>query len=271
LHRSSSLRALVAAAALASGCGQGKTGIAYLRSTALDGPCPITQPTHNFPSTCVGVCGVDDLVSLPYTRAHGVAAFEGGSQWSGGDLVAVAWSEEDGSVHRLYFDFGPKRGYGVSATTQAEDQGVGYVIWNEGQRTFGATKVLGALDLQSSAATDSFGRSTNTGVAVASALLTHIAFEGQDASGATQCRVVGLHAANDHERTEPYDPSWLVPNPTALIVAGKAPSFTGDVAPSNALVAPAAAPRDPGGAAPTMTFKQSTSLSGGAEADDGCD
>jgi hypothetical protein len=241
----------------ASGCAP--TGASFMHAIELPGTCEsyISQrqdggalPRYDF----------TPLDTMQFTRIHAATAFEGGSQWSGGNVIAAGWRDADGTVWRLQIDIGPERGYGItyvedSATLQ---QGIGLVAWRNGTRVFTTQRVFGAMNYiadHRNAPQSLFGR---------------FAFNGTDANGQPVCRVLGVHAAPDVERTDPYDPTWLRPEPSILF-RGTAPSYTSDAPPSDHVAAAGEAGADPGGTAPHMTYESPNTLLNSEDFSGGCD
>jgi len=240
-------------------------GIAFLHIGELDGPCPAYSQNV-----------IDRLEVLPFRRAHAIAAYQGGSAWDGGNLIAIAWQDADGTVGRLYYDIGPDRGYGITAPAPAFDamgpreyqETTGLVQWNGDVRTFGALRSFGIVnyrtDAPPGAATDELHGHGE--------FFAQMAYEGGDDDGDVVCRVIGVHAHPTRDRVDPYDPSWLAPNPGVMMSVTVAPTFAGDTAPSTDLVAPALAGADPGGPAPRMYIRNpETDQGGSGDGTGGCD
>lgn len=248
-------RGLGALAALGVlGCAEPQ-GIALLRVSELEGPCE-TAWESGYP-----VIPSD----LEYERIRTAAAFQGGSRWSGGQLIATGWREADGSVARLQIDLGPGRGYQATympthplrdetSLRIGMEQAISYVVWRDGERIAAARDVAAVIQYAPHRPDDAagpFGRHDRPGT-----LFLHAAFEVVDEAGRPECHVVAMHARADAERDELYDPSWFEPNPSALIVEDDTrwipPTFDGDREPSADLVVASEAAADPGGAAPGM-------------------
>ena len=266
----------VAALFVASGCSSisPPLGAAFLRVTEIPAACQATMAT--------GPTGIDQFVNLPYDRAHTAAAFEGGSHF-GGDLVALGWQMGDGRIARLQVDVGPNRGYGISAFPAANpgptaaavgsepafSQALSYVEWKGTTRTFAAQKVWGIVNYveDKSASPDGSTWPPLT-------LYAHVALDGIGAMGEAQCRVLGVHVAADHQRTDSYDPAWLAPSPSALVVDGApVPDFASDAPLTTKLVMPGTV-SDPGGDPPKLgrhALALPPGVSGGGGGDSGDD
>jgi hypothetical protein len=245
-------------------CTKTPPGVAYLRITSMPGPCPATQPVG--PCTIENShCDVEHMTALPFDRAQATVAFEPSPRWTGGNLIALGFQTSAGAIGRLQVDVGPNRGYGLSdfpfpspvagapgeATPpppEGVQQGIGYVEWKDGRRIFAATSVTsGVINYGGINPTEVSSLDPNT-------TYIHVAFDGIDADGLAACRIVGAHVMRDYDRFNTYDPSWLDPDPTAILYQDQAgpPSFAGDAAPTAMLVDPGAAPPDPGGRAPAL-------------------
>ncbi len=252
-----SLFALCAAFLALSGCQEAaRPGVGYLHVTELPGACPVTQPLIDWPMACPDdnrKCAVTALTTLPFERQRAASAFQGGSRWPGGNLIASGWQTADGTIGRMQVDLGPTRGYGPSVFPWTDPEGrevqqsIGYNEWKDGQRRFAATKVVsGLLEFyQDDSLGVHRGRDTHE-----QHLFALIAFDGVGPAGEAQCRIVGLHAMRDYDRFLPYDPTWLAPDPTGHLVNGAAPTFAAETAPTANLIEPAGAPADPGGEMP---------------------
>lgn len=254
-------------------------GVGYVHVTRFEGSCNLTQAVAGFPEPCPPsnfACSVDRLDTIHFTRAHAVAAFQGGSRYPGGQLVVVAWKNAIGTISRLYLDFGPTRGYGTSVSPPPSpnsaplDQATGYTEWAGEQPVFQAKQ---AFALYHYDPVNAYGDSPKDSWLEPGTLHTLIAFDGTDASGEAQCVVVGVHGEAGVERTEPYDPAWLKPNATLMMVDGSSetPSYAGDAAPTHNLVTPKAGMVDPGGAPPRMGVVRDRMPAAAGGADSGCD
>jgi hypothetical protein len=239
--RGSWAAALVLGAPAACSSTDGRTGVAYLHVTDNAGPC-------NIPKDASGAPQFPDTIDYRHVRA--TASFEAASQWAGGNLIVVAWRDADGSITRFYLDVSPSRGFGTSvAPNDTLSQALGLVSWSGSTRTFTGDQVVATIQYG--------GAANSSNPEPPGELLTLAAFDGKGANGEPLCKIVGVHATPSHERTDPYDPKWFGPNPSALIVDGptkSTPTFAGDGPPSNQPVDPAAASPDPGGEAPPLTI-----------------
>ena len=244
-------------------CSAKPQGVAYLRITSMEGHCPATQPVG--PCTIDNShCDVEHMTDLPFDRAQATAAFEASARWADGNLIALGFQTSDGAIGKLQVDLGPNRGYGLSdfpyptqvpgyvETTppppEGVQQGIGYVEWKDGQRVFAATSVTsGVINYGAIDPTEATTLDANT-------TYIHVAFDGVEADGLAACRVVGAHVVRNYDRFNAYDPSWLDPDPSAIMYQGETspPTFDGDTAPTANLVDPGSAPADPGGAAPAL-------------------
>ncbi len=231
-------------------------GIAYLRITERDGSCPTTAAYAESCPPSNPECAVTLLDNVEFRRAHATASFESGSRWLDGSLVVAAWQDPDGTIGRMYVDLGPDRGAGASLfpETPSLQQAIGYVEWQGGARKFEARKALATIDYVTLDKASTFNRYSVS--VVPNTLYAHAAFDGVGPHGEALCRIIGMHAAYDRARKDPYDPSWLAPNPSVLFVDGEGPpSYEADLEPTAQLVLPAEAPSDPGGP-PNIVHKQ---------------
>lgn len=224
------------------------SGVGFLRVAELSGACPVTFETSG-----------DPVIPLPdeYKRVHANVAFQKSARWPGGSLVVTSWKEADGTVKRLYVEVDPARGYGASKTpSPVWNQGIGYIEWKDGARVFGATHADGFI------LNDRTEKSEHivTGLKAPPGLppgvfFAQLAVSATDQSGATICKLVALHAEPDEPRELAYDPQWMKPNPSVMIIDGtspSAPTFADDLAPGNNVVPAASAPLDPAGTPPRM-------------------
>jgi hypothetical protein len=259
---------------LAAGCGPGAPqGIGYLRVSELDGACDIPEdPFHaHYPVL---------PTNLDYRRVHATTSFNGDSRWPGGAAIATGWQDADGKVGLVRVDVAPDRGYGPSLSPVGTfHQAVGYEEWKDGQRVFAATSFVGIVNYVPAPREGKslLGSEPPPGFAPG-ALFLHVALTGVDAAGKPSCRIIGLHAAPDHARTERYDPSWLKPRPSMLIVesgvqdvAAAPPTFSDEAPPSTALVSPAAAPADPVTTAPRLETHAGLPSDASGDGSDSCD
>lgn len=241
------------------GCGQPE-GIAVVRVSELAGPCEIVWDSDRFPIV---------PRDLEYEQVRTAAAFQGGSRWSGGHLVAMGWVEEDGSIARLQLDLGPTHGYRATYMPTNEhreslqpemQQAISYVVWRDGVRVAAARDVNAVIQYVPKDPDPAAGPFASHGRP--GTLFLHAAFDVVDAAGDTQCHIVAVHARADAARDELYDPSWLEPRPSAAIVEEDAvwtsPTFEGDVEPTRELIRAEDAPSDPGGDAPDMETRGDT-------------
>lgn len=284
LSRQSLCALLFAAACGSSGSsGSGPQGVVYARIAASDGPCTATQPLEGVPGFCPSSnlrCSVDQMDDLPFARARGTLAVEAASRFAGGNLLAMAWQNADGSVARFQMDVGPNRAYGLThfpypnpavmggsyggdpAPPEGVQEAIGYVEWKDGQRVFGATSVTSAILNYGGLFTAVSGTSGGPDPSV---MFMHVAFDGVGPAGEAKCRVVGVHALRDYERFTDYDPAWLEPDPSIMLGDDHAwpPSFSGDTPPSMNIVAPGEAADDPGGVAPELALRAPTAYTHG--------
>jgi hypothetical protein len=268
------LASLLVAACGGTNAPSGPQGVAYVHLSSFDAPCTATQPLHDIPTGCPSTnqrCAVDVMDDLPFTRAQATYAVEGASQFEGGNLLALAWQNADQSISRMQMDVGPNRGYGLThfpypapsvvasgeafnglvAPPEGVQEAIGYVEWKDGVRVFGGTSVTSAILNYGALFTDVVGIN---GLPDPNSLFIHVAFDGVGPAGEKKCRVLGLHGLRDYERFNPFDPSWLDPNPTMMLgndLSKWPPTFSGDAPPTSNLLAVGAAP-DPGGPAPDL-------------------
>jgi hypothetical protein len=255
---------VIACCLLLGGCEDKISGIAFLHVTALDEACP--------PPEYEGHVDLDALAQLPYERAHAVAAYQGGSAWDGGDVIAIAWRDDDGTISRLFFDVGPARGFGISTPMPTDTliwpESTGFVQWNGDERRFAAVSANGVFNYGKTGNPHDFrpGDTYEPGE-----LYAHLAFDGIGPAGEPRCMVLGVHATPDRERVDPYDPSWLTPTPGVMFTGNSQPTFVGDVPPGDAPVAPALAGPDPGGPPPALEVHLPTTAVNGGDGSGGCD
>jgi hypothetical protein len=250
-------------------------GVAYLRISESAGPCPATQPLSNVPRPCPSDhydCAVDKFTTLPFVRAQATAAVEPSTRWSGGNLIALGWQRDDGVIGQLQLEVGTNRGYGLSdfpypspiaeadrnggffaaemAPPEGVQQAIGYVEWKDGARVFAATSVTSGV-MNYGGIDPGTSDSVQTNVA-----FFHIAFDGVNANNIAACRVVAAHIELDYPRFKEFDPTWLDPLPGAMLDDDPTkwpPTFADVTAPTDNVVAPTAAPPDPGGKAPVLS------------------
>jgi len=244
---------LLACSLLFVGCDGGITGIAFLHITDLDEPCPAVNAD--------GTAKLDEFVFLPFRRAHATSAYHGGSEWSGGNVIAMAWRDDDGTIGRLAFDIGPDRGYGITdwipppagSTTSLYQETVGFVEWNGTERRFAALRANGVVNYQRD---DPPGSHDSDDTFDQGEFYAHLAFDGVGPAGEPLCRILGVHATPDRERVDAYDPTWLEPSATMMFSTVREPTFSAERPPTDKAIAPDLAGPDPGGEPPDMHVRQ---------------
>jgi len=214
-------------------------GIAFVRIVTMAGECGVADPDPL-------ATDADDLLSLrflPYERARAAASYQRGPAWDG-HLITLGWPDGTNGVSRMFVELSPTRGYGLSQMPDTNLQAVGLVQWSGTERTFAGRAARGLITYDKELGDE---------------MQALIAFDGVGANGESQCRVVGVHSNRDRERFEPYDPTWLAPNPSVMITVNtQPPSLAGDVAPTRNLIVPSEAPPDEWPQPPEITGSATT-------------
>ena len=268
----SRMRFIVATLVVIPACvAQPEVGVAYVRLTESTGTCGISVPTDQSDPMAVDKM-IRDLTSAEFRGIHAQAAFEGGSQWEGGNLIAIPWIDPDGTIGRFFVDVGPDRGYGITIFSSTAsvlgpeyEEATGLVQWNGTTRVFAGQAAHGVINYTQDAAHKP------------RELFALLAFDGIGPAGEPLCRMVGLHGNRSHDRFERYDPSWMAAAPSLLITAcmaascPAAPTFSDEHAPNSDLVDPVGAGADPEGAPPSVEQRAPYYLSNGGSAEGACD
>jgi hypothetical protein len=248
-------------AAIAGCTAEVPSGIAYIRLTESTGACGIVDAADASPERTTEF--IAQLTELPYRRVHATAAFQGSGLWSDGHNIAMPWRDEDGTISRFFVDIGPNRGYGVSILPNTSslvfEQAAGLVQWQGTERRFAGLEARGYV---------AYGKGDDL---QPSTLFGIVAFDGVGPANEPLCRVVAVHATTTHERFEDYDPTWLAPDPSVMIVDRERPTLADDAAPGDHRVAPANAAADPGGVPPLLEQHAPFIFSNGASGGGACD